>query len=318
MKTTSIHFQNVAGTKIMLTINAFWQQVKLKLKWTHGWVKWHKDETQPDETLSQIKCLNVIMDNLAEDAYGLEAVWLRNVTVPVLLGEYWAAYLGDKMLTTNMKWEVIKHYHPVDLWQYMQAQHGVTDQQFKVIMLTGLKCSLKNLSYKKQVTMIKLIHGWLPIQTKLHQQGQEESQTYPRWCQALDKTQQHVFCCNHDEAMKQRQHVWAITDKTMCKCGTAPELLNGTKSGHNFTSLPGFKPIHWLGMMQGENHGWSQWEDGKMNWDGTSFRKESQRMDRHQGTLWMVLPIKIEMINEYMVNCNLREPATLRCPVLER
>ena len=89
----------------------------------------------------------------------------------------------------------------------------------------------------------------------------------------------------YDEAMKQRQHVWAITDKTMCKCGTAPELLNGTKSGHNFTSLPGFKPIHWLGMMQGENHGWSQWEDGKMNWDGTSFRKESQRMDRHQGTL---------------------------------
>ena len=56
----------------------------------------------------------------------MDVKWMVNAYVPVLPGEKWAIYVGDKKVTTNLRKEIIKHMHEEDLKEYVMRQHGIT------------------------------------------------------------------------------------------------------------------------------------------------------------------------------------------------
>jgi len=63
----------------------------------------HRDTNPQVQSLSGVKNLNIQMDQKAESTYDLEYDWLGCAQMPVLQGEKWAVYVGDKKVTMALR-----------------------------------------------------------------------------------------------------------------------------------------------------------------------------------------------------------------------
>ena len=104
---------------------------------------------------------------------------------------------------------------------YLQQRHGISADLFPHIIWKALRYALKKLSPHRRATAVKAIHHHLPTQAKLFQQGRVAMSSLCPRCLKEDETNQHIYCCSGDEALKQRKDDWRELWSHLHKCRTA-------------------------------------------------------------------------------------------------
>jgi len=69
---------------------------------------------------------------------------------------------------------------------------------------SALQFALKKLSVHRRATVVKAIHRHLPTQAKLFEQGRVTMCSLCPRCLQDEETNAHVYCCQNEDALKQR------------------------------------------------------------------------------------------------------------------
>jgi len=98
-----------------------------------------------------------------------------------------------------------------------------------------------------RVTVVKMMHWWLPANDKCMQQLQEETTFCPR-CKAANETQDHVFLCNQPDAVKTREAAWCSFILTMKNTmATVPDIKDQwDRHRWFFLKLAPAQQRHWV------------------------------------------------------------------------
>ena len=192
-----------------------------KLSYSTEWVQAHQDDTKNIQSLTRESALNVRMDAQTKEAYQLPAQWQTRDFVPVLQAEGCAIYLGTRKLTSHPHRSLLEHWHAKEAKDYLQQRHGFQTDTLSCIYWQALRYALKKFNPHRRATAVKLLHRHLPTHDKLFKQGRiVMSATCPR-CVQCAETNSHVFCCQNQEAVKQRKEDWLLLWKELYRVRTA-------------------------------------------------------------------------------------------------
>ena len=188
---------------------------------TSEWVQGHQDSKAEAIALTRQAKLNIRMDEQAKQAYDLLAQWQTLTYIPVLHAEVCAVYIGDVKITSNVHLSLAEQWHEREARAYLLQRHNITTELFPTINWQSLRYALKKFNAHRRATAVKALHRHLPSQEKLFKQGRVTMSSLCPRCLQEEETNSHVYCCDNEEALKQRKADWVEFWKQMAKGRTA-------------------------------------------------------------------------------------------------
>ena len=162
-------------------------------------VKSHQDKHKDYDKLSLPAQLNIDADHMAE------AFLLDNPesipTAPLIQGAGLHIHCPEGTITTRHKRKIIDARTGPILRKHMQDKHAWNDQVFEDINWEAHRTAFNRKKHHNQATLVKLIHGWLPIGQRI----KHYSPKYSMECSLCGEveTQQHIHQCSERHHWKQ-------------------------------------------------------------------------------------------------------------------
>ena len=204
-------------------------------------VKGHKDDATASEDLTYLEQLNIECDRNAK-------AWLASnegtekspqPTASVFDSERWAVLHGSIKLTSNIKDTVLQAYHGAATIHYIQEKYQWPPNSFDRVDWPAIGLSLTKLPAPQRVRHSKLMHSWLPVQTRTARYDKSTDNICPL-CNLVPETQDHLFCCQNAEALANRTNTWSQCLETIRTTGkTCRHLLDAFgANGSQFLQIP--------------------------------------------------------------------------------
>ena len=204
-------------------------------------VKGHKDNTTAWKDLTYPEQLNIECDRNAK-------AWLAanegtekspQPTARVFESERWAVFKGTTKLTSNIKDTVLQAYHGAATEKYIKEKYAWPSATFDCIDWPAIDLSLAKLPSPQKVKHSKLMHSWLPVKTRTARYEKSTDNICPL-CNLVPETQDHVFCCQNEDAVRHRISAWTQCLETIRITGkTNRHILDVFDScGSQFLQLP--------------------------------------------------------------------------------
>lgn len=148
--------------------------------------------------------------------------------------------LNHSKISSALRSTVLDKWHKQEALAYLQTRHNLHLTAIKYPHWKSLQYTLKKLSYHRRSTAVKAIHRHLPTQAKLFEQGRVTMCSLCPRCLADAETNEHVYCCQNEEATVQRKKDWYELWKHLTKAQTA--ILISRTWRHFLLPVVGFSP----------------------------------------------------------------------------
>lgn len=128
------------------------------------------------------------------------------------------------------------------LMNYINNKHGLSPSKIQHINIYALQSYLSKLKKFQRVSIVKMIHNWIPTYSILCQQGREKSALCPR-CLSSVETYEHVQKCQDPGAISTRQNLLNIYLHHLLRARTPIYLLAKQHMNTNFLCYSTFHAI---------------------------------------------------------------------------
>ena len=152
----------------------------------------HQEDNVPYEDLPYEAQLNIDCDAEAK-----ECMWsseISNIRPDPTEGAGAILYLGNEMVTTEMKEQIEYAAHAPDMFTYLRGKYEWTDNQLHSINWKALRLAKRRLTRRASIRTSKMLHEWLNVgrqKAKLQQDS-----TCP-CCGLEEEDQVHLYHCSH-------------------------------------------------------------------------------------------------------------------------
>jgi hypothetical protein len=159
----------------------------MKAQFVH--IKGHQDTTRSDKPISFTAELNVMADTLASQ----QRQTMRS-PVMVVTTEQHLLKIGDMYITREAQRWILDKASCIPIQQYYLDKFGWTKATFLGIDWDLQQRVLSSYDINDQRRILKFVHGWLPMNYRLHREKQSSTMRCPL-CFYLEETELHLFQC---------------------------------------------------------------------------------------------------------------------------
>ena len=119
--------------------------------------------------------------------------------------------MGGSVVLNNVVKTAKKWAHKNSAKIYLKEKYGWNEEAFESINWGGHKMALDGLTWTQQIVVMKLIHRWLPTNSRKKKFDKHEEDK----CKACGEveTQPHMFRCTEIKAEKTRKLAWTKLKK---------------------------------------------------------------------------------------------------------
>ena len=195
-------------------------------------VKGHQDKKKKkdEEPLTHKEELNIKAHQLATSYHSLSQATSTTI-VPRLPGNKCQLHTPKGTVTTKVKYILRDQRNEKALCQYITAKNSWDDKVFNTIDWET-HGQVHRRFLKHRTTMVKFVHGILPVGTRLQKYDSKNNPACPT-CGHPEETQQHFFQCSHTTRLEWRGTFNTAFHETMTKHHTHPGLLALAQEGMN-------------------------------------------------------------------------------------
>jgi len=227
---SSLRRHRTANIDLYLTQRNFHSRTPMQL----SWVKGHSNKKEW-ETFNDLRTLNLPRDetyNMWCDRMAQQEQTFNTSTShydPEVLGpEKWAAfsiYPVYHKITGCFNTEFLSSIGYEKLAKYLQEKHSICSSKLDKVNTQALHTYLSSLNIQQRVSVVKLIHKWVPTYSNLCRQGREPSPICLR-CKGAIETSNHVHQCPYPEAVSRRTSALLYFLSSLIKIGTPVYIVH--------------------------------------------------------------------------------------------